>query len=168
MDAAALEDGPILAGDSAGGHLALVTALEMARAGRPAAALLLFSPNTDRTGLSETRTSMEDGDPMVDDAGDRALARQCFGTRDAADPQVSPLLDDLSLLPPTWIEVGTPEVLLDDSRLLHDRARKAGADVHLTVTPGLLHMGQIWAPHWAPGAESLDRAARFVRDRLGG
>lgn len=158
---------PVLAGDSAGGHLALVTALALARLGRPARALLLFSPNTDRSGLSRTRAAMEDDDPMVDDAGDRRLAKMCFGSRPDDDPEVSPLLDDLSLLPPTWIEVGDPEVLLDDARLLRDRARRAGAEVHLSVTPGLLHMAQVWAPGWSAATASLDRAADFVRGVAG-
>nr|WP_281494125.1 alpha/beta hydrolase [Jannaschia sp. S6380] len=164
----AIPDGPtpILAGDSAGGHLALVTALRMARDGRAPRALLLFSPNTDRTEQSGTRRSMEDGDPMVDDAADRRLARMCFGDRDPADVQVSPLLDDLSRLPPTWIEVGTPEVLLDDARLLHARGQAAGADIGIAVTPGLLHMAQIWAPWWDEACRSLDRAAAFALARF--
>ena len=157
-------DQVILAGDSAGGHLALVAALHLARTGRPPRGLLLFSPNTDRSGRSETRAAMDADDPMVDDAGDRALAAMCFGDRPPTDPDVSPLLADLSGLPPTWIEVGTPEVLLDDSCLLHARARDAGVEAHLTVTPDLLHMGQIWVPWWAPARTSLDRAAAFAAD----
>lgn len=81
-------DGPlILSGDSAGGHLALVTALTLARRGHPAIGLILFSPNTDRSGLSDTREA--------NDAGDRALAALAFGDRPVDDPQVSPVLDDL-------------------------------------------------------------------------
>lgn len=158
---------PILAGDSAGGHLALVTALAMARAGTPAAALLLFSPNTDRSGLSATRNANAASDPMVDPDEDARLAALCFGDRDGADPEVSPLLDDLTRLPPTWIEAGAGEVLLDDARLLAERGRTAGADVSLTVTPGLLHMAQIWAPHWNAATASLDRAAAFALEHAG-
>ncbi len=149
----------ILAGDSAGGHLALVTALHAPANVRK---LLLFSPNTDRTGLSKTREAMDDADPMVDDAGDRRLADLCFGTLPDGARDVSPLLADLSRLPPTWIEVGTPEVLLDDSRLLHAGILAAGREAHLTVTQGLLHMGQVWAPPWPPARASLDRAATFA------
>ena len=154
----------ILSGDSAGGHLALVTALERARRGRPVAGLVLFSPNTDRSGLSRTREANDATDPMVDDAGDRALAEMAFGDRPADDPQVSPLLDDLSLLPPTHIEVGGGEVLLDDSRLLADRGRAAGATVTLHVEPEGLHMGQLWSPWWPVANQSLARAGRFARE----
>ncbi len=156
-------DGPlILSGDSAGGHLALVTALELARRSTPVGGLILLSPNTDRSGVSRTRAANDAHDPMVDDAGDRALAALAFGDRPPDDPQVSPLLDDLSLLPPTHIEVGAGEVLLDDSRLLAERGRTAGATIKLVIEPDGLHMGQLWVPWWPLANRSLARAGRFA------
>ena len=149
----------VLAGDSAGGHLALVTALELARRGAPPAGLLLFAPNTDRTGRSDTRERMTPLDPMNADEDDRALARLCFGGLPDDHPEVSPMLDDLSLLPPTHIEVGDPEVLLGDSVLLHGRAADAGAECTLHIEPDFLHMGQLWFPWWAKADASLTRAA---------
>lgn len=163
--------GPVvLAGDSAGGHLALVTSLELARRGRSVAGLMLFSPNTDRSGLSTTRVRNDPLDPMVDDAGDRRLARQCFGDLAVDNCQVSPVLDDLESLPPIYLEAGTDEVLVGDSLALARRAQDAGCAVTLHVEPDGLHMGQLWAPWWPPAAASLDRAATFanavVRDPL--
>ena len=160
---AATEGLVLLSGDSAGGHLALVTALELARRGTPAAGLILFSPNTDRSGLSNTRARNDPLDPMVDDAGDRALAALTFGDRDPRDPQMSPVLDDLSLLPPTYVEVGRDEVLLGDSLILAERGRAAGASIQCHVEEEGLHMGQLWAPWWPPAVASLDRAGAFVR-----
>ena len=158
---AALPGPVVLAGDSAGGHLALVVALALARAGSPAEALLLFSPNTDRTGLSRTRGPMSAGDPMNDDESDAALARLAFGDMPSDHPHASPLLDDLTLLPPTHVEVGDPEVLLDDSRLL---AERAGPRATLHVEPGLVHMAQLWTPWWAAADASLGRAAARLRE----
>lgn len=157
----------VLAGDSAGGHLALVTALEVARRGDAVAGLVLFSPNTDRTGLSSTRQRNGPSDPMVDDEGDRELARQCFGSLPDDHHQVSPLLDDLTVLPPLHIEVGAGEVLLDDSLLLAERARAAGVAVTLHVEEDGLHMMQLWAPWWTTAVASLDRAAAFAREVTG-
>lgn len=154
----------VLAGDSAGGHLALVTALELRQRGVALAGLLLLSPNTDRSGRSTTRTTNGSSDPMVDDAGDTELARQCFEDRPVDDPEVSPLLADLSLLPPLHIEVGDGEVLLDDSVLLAEAARAAGVTVSIEVVPDGLHMMQLWAPWWPVAADSLARAASFVSE----
>ena len=158
----------VLAGDSAGAHLALVTALELARLGMPVAGLVLFSPNTDRSGLSTTRTTNDPLDPMVDDAADRDLAKRAFQDLPAEHPHASPVLDDLTLLPPTYLEVGVEEVLLGDSVLLAERARSAGINVTLHVEPDGLHMGQLWAPWWPVAAASLDRAAAFVRSVIPG
>ncbi|MGC1481407.1 MAG: alpha/beta hydrolase [Chthoniobacterales bacterium] len=151
---------PILVGDSAGGHLALVAALFLRREGRELPGLILFSPNTDRSGANECRASLSAGDPMVDDADDQRLFKMAVGEDfDPRDPQMSPLLDDLSGLPPTWIDVGGSEVLRDDSVLLQRRAGLAGASVSLRVIDGLLHMGQLWSPWWEPANESIDRMA---------
>ena len=156
--------GPVvLAGDSAGGHLALVTALELARLGTPVAGLVLFSPNTDRSGLSDTRQQNDPLDPMVEDAGDQKLAHRCFGDMPSHHPQMSPVLDDLARLPPTFIEVGAEEVLLGDSLVLAERAHAAHVDITLHIEPQGLHMGQTWAPWWPVAVASLDRAAAFVR-----
>ncbi len=145
-------------------HLALVTALEASRLGLDVVGLVLFSPNTDRTGLSTTRKANEPSDPMVDDEGDRELARLCFGTRPDDDPQVSPLLGELRLLPPLHIEVGDGEVLLDDSVLLADAARAAGVPTTLHVEADGLHMMQLWVPWWKAAGSSLERAAAFALD----
>lgn len=152
-----------VAGDSAGGHLALTVALALGREGRPPDALALFSPNTDRTGLSGTREANTPRDPMNADEDDRSLAQMAFGNRPDDDPQVSPVLDDLSLLPPTHLEVGDREVLLGDAQVLAQRAQEAGAEVSLHVEPGAFHMWQLWTP-WLPEADaSLQRVASFLR-----
>ena len=149
-----------LMGDSAGGHLALVLALRLAAEGRAPDRLALLAPNADRTGAARNRAAASPLDPMNDDADDRALAADAGLTADR--PDASPALADLSGLPPTWIEVGAPEVLLGDSTLLAERAALAGAACALHVAPGLLHMGQLWAPWWAEGVASLERVAAHL------
>jgi acetyl esterase/lipase len=105
-------------------------------------------------------------DPMNADADDARLAEMCFGDRPLDDPEVSPALDHLAHLPPTYIEVGDREVLLGDALALHLRAAADDASCRLHISPGLLHMGQLWAPWWPPAAASLDRAAGFLRPLL--
>ncbi len=156
----------VLAGDSAGGHLALTTALALARERRPVAALLLCSPNTDRSGLNTTRDAHSARDVMNDDAQDTALARLAFGDMPADDPQVSPLLDELSLLPPTCIEVGDNEVLRDDALLLARRGQAAGASIDCHVERDVFHMWQLWTPWLEPANTSLARLAAFARSQV--
>ena len=154
--------GPVaLGGESAGGHLALNAAL--ARPGR-AAALVLFSPNTDRTGLSATRGSTRDA--MNDDEGDRALGRMAMGGVADDDPAASPLLADLSALPPLHLSVASDEVLLDDTLLLARRAALAGVAVDLRVTPGLFHMFQLWPQAIPEGAWAAARAGAYAGEAL--
>lgn len=155
----------LLAGDSAGGHLAINAALECAQSNKEVAGLALFSPNTDRSGLNTTRAVNDEHDPIVGDAFDTKLAHMCFPPTAWQNhhPQVSPVLADLSVLPRTHIEVGGRELLRDDSILLFAMARRAGADVSLHETPEAFHMWQVWVPWLSEGAKSLDRAAEPFR-----
>lgn len=152
--------GPVaLGGDSAGGHLALVAALRRPRAVR---SLSLLSPNTDRTGLSETRGPGSATDAMNDDGGDAALGRMAMPDVAPDDPDASPLLGDLARLPPLHLEAAGGEVLLDDALMLARRAGVAGAAVSLHVTPGLMHLFPLWPDAIPEGARALARLGRFA------
>ena len=153
-----------LAGDSAGGHLAINTALACADTEYAVAGLALFSPNTDRSGLNLTRAANDPHDPIVGDAFDTMLAELCFPPAQwpADHPQVSPVRADLSGLPPTHIEVGGRELLRDDAVVFAAFAKTAGASVTLHETVEAFHMWQVWVPWLREGAESLARAAQVL------
>ena len=142
--------------------------LQLAREGRPATVAAVFSPNADRTGLSDTRGPNSETDAMNNDEDDRRCASISTGPVDLPDddPTISPLVDDLSLLPPMHVEVGGTEVLLGEAQILAEKGRAAGAEVTLHVEPDAFHMWQLWSP-WLPQADaSLERAAGFVASRL--
>ncbi len=151
-------------GDSSGGHLTLGTVLQLARENRPATVAAVFSPNADRTGLSDTREPNSETDAMNNAEDDRRCASISTGPVDLPDDDVtiSPLVDDLSLLPPIWVEVGGTEVLLGEAQILAEKGKAAGADIHLHIDPDAFHMWQLWSP-WLPQANaSLERAATFI------
>ena len=134
-------DRPLLAGVSAGGHLALNAALARPKRVR---ALALLSPNTDRTGRSDTRKRNTPTDAMNADEDDARLAGMAMGHLPSDDPAASPLLADLSALPPLWIGAWGAEVLLDDALLLARAAGLAGVETALDVRAGHFHMAELW------------------------
>ena len=163
-DLASVEGPVAVAGISAGGHLALNLALDMP--GR-IAALALISPNTDRTGRSATRVPNEASDAMNDDEGDRRLGEMALGHLPDGDPAKSPLLADLAALPPTFLSVGTDEVLLDDTLLLSRALGRAGVATRLETLPGAFHMAHLWPDALPDAGAALDAIGTWLRARLG-
>lgn len=150
-----------LAGDSAGGGLALATMLSLREAGLPMpAGAALFSPWTDLAGtgvsLGTHTCAMFHGQSLHRAAG-FYLAGQ-----DPRHPLVSPLYADLQGLPPLLIHVSGSEVLLDDSTRLAARAREAGVSVDLRIFPDQPHVWQIYARVLPEARESLREVARFL------
>lgn len=153
-------DQPVpLIGDSAGGHLALNCALS---APQDVAALVLFSPNTDRSGRSETRKANSEADLMNDDAQDRSLWRMAMPEHSEADTEASPLLADLTDLPPVWITASTNEVLLDDTLLLIRALAQCGVPVTSQIIAPLFHMWILWPDHLDAARRSIASAAGFI------
>ena len=157
--------GPMhVAGDSAGGNLALGLMLRLRGAGQPlpeAAALL--SPATDLTGAAQSLYTNDGRDAMFRSAGLAHLAQAYLQGADARYPFVSPLFADLAGLPPMIIHVGESEVLRDDSIRLAVRAREAGVRVRLQVWPVVPHVWQLIA-HLPEARRSITIAARFLHD----
>ena len=151
-----------LAGDSAGGHLAISTALALAKQGQPVARLALFSPNTDRSGLNTTRAVRNQLDPIVDDAFDTMLGKMVFPNTPLSSPEVSLVRADLSLLPKTHVEVAGRELLRDDATIFFAFAKTQGAEVSLHETPEAFHMWQLWTPWLKQADESLARAIEIL------
>ena len=149
-----------LAGDSAGGALAVLAAVRLRDAGTPAGPLLLAYPNADMT-LSEPSVERE-GHGWGLDADDlRWFMEQWVpdpGRR--ADPAVSPLAADLDRLPPAVIATAGHDPLHDEGAALAQRMEAGGAEVRHRPHPGLVHgflsLGQ-FSPAAAQATEDLFR-----------
>lgn len=153
-------------GDSAGGGLTFATLIKARREGMPMpAAAIGLSPWTDLTGNSATYKSRADADPMIEPGAIVETARDYLGTADASDPLASPLFADLAGLPPTLIQVGDAEVLLDDSREFEKRARTAGVDCNLEVWDRMIHVWQAFFPMLPEGEEAIGRIAAYLKLR---
>lgn len=156
-----------LAGDSAGGGLALAALVALRDAGDPLpAAVALLSPWTDLTLSGASFLGKAGVDPMiVPDV--LAVARDRYvANADAAAPTISPLFADLAGLPPMLVQVGTDECLLDDSTRLAERASDAGNDVVLEVWDDMIHVWQAFFAMLPEGRAAIDAIAAFLRARL--
>jgi acetyl esterase/lipase len=153
----------VIAGDSAGGGLALALMVAARDAGfsLPAAAGL-FSPWTDLAATGASLGANSRRCAMFDPAGISPTAAMYLGKADPRNPLASPLYADLSGLPPLLIHVGRDEVLLDDSTRLADRARAAAVKVELQIWPVVPHTWQL-VPRLPEARRSLRQAADFLR-----
>lgn len=154
-----------IVGDSAGGNLALALLLSLRRDGDslPAACALL-SPWTDMTASSESYETRAASDPIHQRKMMQAMARNFLGDDvDPRDPLVSPLFADLSNLPPLLVQVGDREVILDDSRLLVERAQQCGGRAELQVWDDMIHVFQAYPGDLPEARQAIADIGAFLR-----
>ena len=151
----------VLAGDSAGGNLALALCHRLRAAGRRiAGALLLMSPWTDMTMQGESYDRCAELDPMLT-RGYITAARDAYAAgADVKDPLLSPLFGNFTGFPPTLIQVGDHEILYSDSAMLYDRLRAQNVPCRLEVAEDMWHVYQMFP--LKKSAAAIDSAARFL------
>ncbi|MBI2761253.1 MAG: alpha/beta hydrolase [Chloroflexi bacterium] len=155
-----------VAGDSAGGGLTLATLVKLREDGTPLpAAGVCLSPWTDLEGIGESMTSRAEQDPIVAKGGLDTMAKAYVGDADLRSPLAAPLYAELGGLPPLLIQVGTAEVLYDDSTRFTERARAAGVDVTLEPWQDMIHVWQVFAAMLDEGQQAIDRIGEFVRQK---
>lgn len=155
-----------LAGDSAGGHMALSLALRLVAAGGPVPGhLVLFAPWLDVTMQDEAMRAVAPHDFMLAVEPLRLLGKVWAEQRDPASPQCSPLYaprDALAKLPPTPIFTGRHDLFIIDSRTFLGKLRDSGVDARLYEYEGAPHVFMALAAT----REAKDVFA-LVRDFLG-
>ncbi|HEX7621596.1 MAG TPA: alpha/beta hydrolase [Anaerolineales bacterium] len=156
-----------IGGDSAGGGLSLATALSLRDTNmKMPAALFLLSPWTDLTFSGESIRTRADRDPLLQVNDDGWLVKSYANGLPLTYPYISPLFADLHDLPPTFIQVGTEEILFDDSFRLEQKARLAGVNVTLETWPGMWHVFQGFAPYVPESHKAIEKIGEFIRVRL--
>jgi acetyl esterase/lipase len=156
-----------LAGESAGGGLAVATLLALRAAGTPLpSCAFLMSPYADLTLSGETLAKKQSVDPILTPEGLRLRVPDYLAGADASDPLISPVFGDLSGLPPLLIQAGSHEILLSDAVRLAGRAAVADVPVTLDVTSGVPHVFQSFAAVLDEAGAALDRASDFLKTRF--
>ncbi len=178
-----LENGPdgtgnasqvFFSGDSAGGNLALsLAAWTRDEQLRAPDAVVVMSPLTDVTFSGASLRENYPTDVML---------RRVMGTLNKlprfikswwvvwtykvrpADPKVSPLMGDLSNLPPTLVQASEAEMLLDDARRYVFKAHAAGSPIKLQTWTGMVHIWQIFYPDLPQAEEAFVEIGKFIRE----
>lgn len=156
-----------IAGDSAGGGLTVATLLAVRDAGEPLpAAGVCISPWTDLTITAGSYRTHAKRDPLVFEEDIKRWGEAYLGDADPRAPLASPLFADLAGLPPLLVQVGSEEVLLDDSVRLVERAKKAGVDASLEVWDDMIHVWHWFGEYLDEAAAGVDRIGKFLAGRL--
>jgi acetyl esterase/lipase len=153
----------VLVGDSAGGGLSMATLAELRkRCATLPAGVSLISPWIDlkiEGGSILTKAAV---DPVLTQDGLVAMAGAFLGNEPIPDC-MTPLHADLSGYPPLQIQVGSHEILLDDSLRLAARSASANVSTTLRVWPGMIHDWPLHAPFLSDGRAAISQIAEFVR-----
>jgi epsilon-lactone hydrolase len=157
----------MLSGDSAGGNLALALLVHLRdlKIALPAAAVLI-SPFLDMTLSADSFKNNASRDPMLTEAILKRGADAYRKDIELADARISPIFADLSGLPPMLIQVGSEEVLLDDSLRLAQFAQRAGVEVDCHVFEGMWHNFQMMYAFAKTADDALEEIGQFIKKHL--
>lgn len=153
----------IVAGDSAGGNLALSLTLRLKEQERLLPrGLVLLSPWTDLTKSGKSYESRKEVDPVLDHEYLDRMIENYAGGQELSNPLISPLFGNFKGFPPTYIQVGDNEILLSDATLLHKKLLKENVSAHLDIYKGMWHVFQM-----SPikiSYDAMDKNAEFIFD----
>ena len=153
----------ILAGDSAGGNLALALVHRLKAEGRILPrGLVLMSPWTDLTSSGKSHETRKDVAPVLHKEYLEQMIHNYAEGQELDNPLVSPLFGDFTDFPSTYIQVGDNEVLLNDSTMLHKKMVKANVPVQMDVFKGVWHVFQM-SP-FKTAYEAMEKNAEFIYD----
>ncbi|MBD1320375.1 alpha/beta hydrolase [Gordonia hankookensis] len=164
LDAGYRADQIVVAGDSAGGHLAVDLIADNHQTGTPQpAGLVVFSPLYDPTfDLAVANQLRGTRDPLIDAVAAQRILRLYTRGAEADHPRMRIALTPEMSLPPTLIQVGQYEVMGDDARAMYRAFAAAGGDVRLQEWPGQGHVFQMFPLFSPESRQALNEAAGFL------
>lgn len=157
----------LVGGDSAGGGLAmaLLLVIKEKKLAQPGAAILL-SPWTDLTMSGDSIHTNADVEAMLPIEEMDRWAEKYTGNNDPANPHISPLFGDFTGLCPVFIQVGSNEVVLDDSTRLSQKLDAAGVNVQIEIWDGMFHVWQFFWQYLPEGIDAIYSMADYIRNTI--
>ncbi len=159
----------IIAGDSAGGGLALALTMYLRDHEMPMpAGLIVMSPWADLTCSGETYTTNYTRDPQFGNTKDNMLYNSSYiGEADPADPYLSPVFGDYRGFPPILMQVGSEEVMLSDTLTVAAKIRAVHGKLRLSVYDGMFHVFQMALRLIPESREAWAEVGRFLKITYG-
>lgn len=155
----------ILSGDSCGANLALALVLRLKEENKSQipSALILMSPFLDLTLTSESLRYNQKHDALLSvEALETGIEYYVAKNIDKSLPQISPIFGDFKGLPPTLVQIGSKEILLDDATRFEEKAKQAGVEVTYSLYTGMWHNFQMFSPWFDEAKQALSDIAAFA------
>ena len=157
-----------IAGDSAGGGLVVAALVALKSVGEPLpAAGVCISPWSDMEATGGSMMTNSESDPSVSKERLLKLAGIYLNGKNPQAPLASPIHADLTGLPPLLLQVGSIEVLLDDSTMLKEQAHKAGVSVQMEVWDDMPHVWHHYAPILPEARKAISKIGEFLLQQTG-
>ncbi|MEE3012703.1 MAG: alpha/beta hydrolase [Chloroflexota bacterium] len=157
-----------IAGDSAGGGLVVAALVALKSVGEPLpAAGVCISPWSDMESTGGSMMTNSESDPSVSKERLLKLAGIYLNGKNPQAPLASPIHADLTGLPPLLLQVGSIEVLLDDSTMLKEQAHKAGVSVQMEVWDDMPHVWHHYAPILPEARKAISKIGEFLLQQTG-
>ena len=159
----------IVAGDSAGGGLALAMVMYLRDNRLPLpGGIITMSPWTDMTNSGASYTDNYETDPLFGNSTDNMLFHSSYiGDADPKNQYLSPLFGDFQGFPPVLMQVGSYEVLLSDTLGVADKLKQAGVRRRLSVYEGMFHVFQMGLDLIPESREAWNEVEEFLRITYG-
>ncbi|MBP0064509.1 alpha/beta hydrolase [Anaerobutyricum hallii] len=154
----------IVAGDSAGGGMALALCLYLKDKGEPLPKkLVLMSPWTDLAATGDSYETNFEKDPLFGNTTDSMIySNAYYGENDPKTPYISPLYGNYEGFPPMLFQVGGSEMLLSDSARAAKKAKAAGCEVQLTIYDEMFHVFQLGMKKMKESREAWKEIEEFL------
>ncbi|MFP3977716.1 alpha/beta hydrolase [Marinobacter sp. KMM 10035] len=153
-----------IAGDSAGGGLAIALAMRLRDSNQPLpSSITVFSPWTD---LTQKNLYSPECEPVLQARWTEKAAKLYAGREPLTNPLISPVFGNLERLPPLLIQVGSQEILLNDAERLAGVARNAGVDTQLEVFNSLWHVFQVHSGQLSRASAAVQAAGKHIKKHL--
>jgi epsilon-lactone hydrolase len=154
----------LIAGDSAGGNLAIATALKLRDLGEPLPdGIIGFSPWTDMEVSGDSLETNSATDTLVNRAMLEGMVATYLAGASPTDPLANPLKADLAGLPPIYVNAGSAEALLSDTTRFAEAAQAAGVAVTVSIVEGMQHVFPCLAGRARVADDEMENVARWHR-----